>query len=67
MATLVWAAVSGCNRVDDYRTMFRLGERLSTAEIHREIDRIDLGTEGARELLGPGWSWNESSGDTTYV
>jgi len=56
-----------CRDRPSHRLSERLSDRFPLAEVSVEVDLIDLGTDPARELLGGGWSWNESSGEIDYV
>ena len=48
--------------------VFDLVDQFDSAEVLVETGLVDLGTPPARDHLGPGWSWSETSADgTTFV
>ena len=57
----------GCRKAPAYRQSISLAEQFEVAEIDQEIALLDLGTDSARTALGAGWSWNEASGEISYV
>ena len=65
----IMAALAGWNCVDEPATelVVSLSDQFDTAVIEVETSRLDLGDDSSRRFLGDGWSWNESSGDFSYV
>ncbi len=57
----------GCRDEPGYRQSLSLSGHFQVAEIEQEIALLDLGTDSARAALGGGWSWNEVSGEVSYV
>ena len=66
-ALVVLASIAACQSPDRFETRLDLAQRLATAEVHFEPTLLDLGTAEARVFLGSGWSWNERSGETSFV
>lgn len=66
-------ALTGCGGdLGDLAPVLDLVAELPVAEIHREVDEIDLGTPLAAEHVLWGWSWNErepapGGGETSYA
>lgn len=70
---LLLAILTGCGgHLEDLRVVLDLVPALPVAEIHREVDTIELGTPLASQHLLWGWSWHErepaeEGGVTTYT
>lgn len=60
-------SLAACQPGESFETRIDLAKSLATAEVHHETGVLDLGAPEARDFLGTGWSWNERSGETTFV
>ena len=60
---LALVVLFGCGGAGTERVAVGLAEALPTAELHRELAVLDLGTVEARPHLGSGWSGDETRRD----
>ena len=58
--------VAGCSASPEEAVIDLLAE-LPYVEHHAESRRIDLGDPASRAALGSGWSWDERSGEMSFV